>query len=64
MSDDFVSNDYEEFCDVSTYLGLCKKYPEAREDLLNLRRQKNTALYITVAVGLFFGLFIGMMVPW
>lgn len=29
---------------VPTYLGLIHKYPEAREDILTLRRSKNEAL--------------------
>lgn len=50
----------EEFENVKTYIGLCQKYPEAREDLLNLRRQKNTALYFLIVVSFC----IGGLVVW
>lgn len=50
------------YADVKTYLGLCQKYPEARDDLLELRRQKNNALYFLVVLFFLFGGFIGFMV--
>jgi hypothetical protein len=53
----------DEFEDVKTYLGLCRKYPEACEDLLNMRRQKNKALYCIVTTFFFFGVIIGWMIP-
>ena len=43
---------------VVTYLSLIKKYPEARDDLLELRRQKNRGLkYIIAGVAIFAFLF-------
>jgi hypothetical protein len=50
----------DEFEDVKTYLGLCRKYPEAREDLLNLRRQKNKAFGILI-IGAFI---LGFSLAW
>lgn len=52
----------DDYADVKTYLGLSKKYPEAREDLLNLRRQKNKALYILITVFFLFGVGVGYMI--
>jgi len=52
----------DEFEDIKTYLGLCRKYPEAREDLLNMRRQKNKALVISLTGAILIGFFIGICI--
>lgn len=43
-----------------TYLNLIYKYPNAKEDLLNLRREKNYALCVSL-MGSFI---IGFMLAW
>lgn len=35
---------------IPTFLSLMKKYPEAREDILELRRYKNKALFISITL--------------
>lgn len=44
---------------VPTYLSLMRKYPEARQDLLNLRRSKNQALIGVVAIASAISFLIG-----
>jgi len=44
---------------IQTYLGLCRKYPEAREDLLELRRQKNIATVLIMLGSFLIGVFTG-----
>jgi hypothetical protein len=44
---------------IQTYLGLCRKYPEAREDLLELRRQKNFVAGLIMIGSFLIGFFAG-----
>lgn len=56
ISDEDIQID-EPLFGVITYLYLIKKYPEARVDILELRRQKNKAMYISfILIALISGL--------